>query len=318
MNALLPAHRLQRQASPFDLDDETTYRRWREAKLEHRPRQLNDLIVDVRNPLALSHAERDALLRRCAWWNMAIYRVVGYAGPDPNKSLVATLGAQLGLQRLDANWLADEDGISSIAVSAPRPGEERAGYIPYTDRALKWHTDGYYHPGVRRIRAMMLHCVRPAAQGGANTLLDHELAYIALRDASPRWVEALMADDAMGIPARDGADSVARAAQAGPVFSVDPHDGALHMRYTARTRSIAWKQDKATLAAVSFLERWLSEPNADAWHFGLDAGMGIVANNVLHDRSAFVDDAARPRLVWRSRYTERVAAPAAEGAWRNG
>jgi hypothetical protein len=48
--------------------------------------------------------------------------------------------------------------------------------------------------------------------------------------------------------------------------------------------------------------------------------MGIVANNVLHDRSAFDDDPAQPRLVWRARYLDRVAAPraAAEHAWLNG
>ena len=32
---------------------------------------------------------------------------------------------------------------------------------------------------------MILHCVRPARQGGDNRLLDHEMAYIALRDADP-------------------------------------------------------------------------------------------------------------------------------------
>ena len=56
----------------------------------------------------------------------------------------------------------------------------------------------------RRIHGMILHCVRPARDGGENALMDHEMAYIALRDADPRWVRALMADDAMTIPARTG------------------------------------------------------------------------------------------------------------------
>jgi hypothetical protein len=56
-----------------------------------------------------------------------------------------------------------------------------------------------------------------------------------------------MAPDAMTIPARTDEDGVARPAQSGPVFSVDVQ-GALHMRYTARTRSIAWKDDDATRA----------------------------------------------------------------------
>ena len=37
--------------------------------------------------------------------------------------------------------------------------------------------------------------------------------------------------------------------------------------------------------------------------------MGIVANNVLHDRSAFVDDPAQPRLIYRARYLDRVRQP---------
>jgi hypothetical protein len=320
MSAITQHSLLERRASPFDLADDASYRRWRAGKLALRARRLDELIVELRDPLAMTHAERDALLQRCAWWNMAIYRVHGAAAGTPRRSLVSALGRQLGLVRLDANWLADEDGISSIEVSAPRPGLDRAGYIPYTNHALKWHTDGYYHPSERRIRAMLLHCVRPAAQGGANTLLDHELAYIALRDASPRWAAALMADDAMTVPAREGADGVARAAQGGAVFSVDARDGALHMRYTARTRSIAWKQDKDTLAAAAFLERWLADGNPDAWRVQLAPGMGIVANNVLHDRGAFADDPARPRLVWRARFLDRAAPPegGTEHAWRNG
>ncbi len=90
---------------------------------------------------------------------------------------------------------------------------------------------------------MILHCVSAAREGGDNALVDHEMAYIALRDANPAWVRALMAEDAMTIPARMGEAGVARAAQSGPVFSVDPASGALHMRYTARTRSVEWKAD---------------------------------------------------------------------------
>ena len=298
-----PAHAVD---SPFHLGDEAGYQRWRAAKLARKARRATDLIVDVANPRALTAAERDALLRRCADWNMAAYRS---GGAFQDKDTARAVGRQLGLQRLDCHWLADEDGVSSITVSAASDG--RGGFIPYTDRPLKWHTDGYYHPHDQRIRAMLLHCVRPARSGGVNALLDHELAYIALRDASPRWLQALMAPDAMTIPAREDAEGVARPAQAGPVFSVDPVDGALQMRYTSRTRSIVWKDDAATLKAVAFLERLLADDNTDVLHLRLDAGMGLVANNVLHDRSAFVDDPAHPRLLYRARYLDRIAPPEA-------
>jgi hypothetical protein len=315
MNAMLESAPRLRSGSPFDLDDHATYQAWRAAKLANRARGVDDLIVEVGDPQALGAHEREALLQRCAAWNMAVYRSPrGVQDRDTPRAI----GRQLGLVRLDANWLADEDGISSIAVSQCSDG--RGGFIPYTDRPLKWHTDGYYHPPQQPIRAMLLHCARPAARGGVNALLDHELAYIALRDASPRWMHALMADDAMTIPAREDEAGTARPAQSGPVFSVDPCDGALHMRYTARTRSIEWKNDAATLEAVAFLERVLADDNPDVIRLRLEGGMGIVANNVLHDRSAFVDDPARPRLIFRARYLDRVARPAdhREPAWLNG
>jgi hypothetical protein len=304
MSAIAERVDLERRYSPFDLGDEAGYQRWRANKLTLRARRAEDLIVDVADPAALSNAERQALLQRCAQWNMAVYR-----GPNaaPDKAIARAIGAQLGLHRLDANWLADEDGVSSITVSQASDG--RGGFIPYTDRPIKWHTDGYYHPAGRCIRAMVLHCARPAASGGANALLDHELAYIALRDASPRWAAALMAPDAMTIPSRESESGVERAAQSGPVFSVDPQDGALHMRYTARTHSIEWKADVVTHKAVAFFERFLNDDNPYVLRLSLQAGMGIVANNVLHDRSGFVDDPAQPRLLYRARYLDRIRSP---------
>ena len=319
MAAVLPDPATAARGSPFDLDDDAAYRRWRDAKLAHRPPDADALTVDVADPRALSGAERDALLACIAHANMALYRSPVTA---EDKHLPRALGAQLGLHRLDANWLADEDGISSIAVSDRSDG--RGGFIPYTDRAIRWHTDGYYHPRQRRIHAMILHCVRPAREGGANALLDHELAYIALRDASPGHVRALMQPDAMTIPAREDEGSVARAAQTGPVFAVDAA-GSLHMRYTARTRSIEWKADAATRAAVACLEALLASDSPWILRARLGAGMGFVGHNVLHDRGAFADDPARPRLLYRARFLDRVAPPhdarpaqIAAASWRNG
>ncbi|MEO6065099.1 MAG: TauD/TfdA family dioxygenase [Lysobacterales bacterium] len=312
-NALLETAATPHVVGPFDLDNQAGYLKWRTTKLASRARCLADLIVDVGDPQALTPEEHTSLVERCAKWNMAVYRsATGAHGKDT----ASAIGRQLGLHRLHANWLADEDGISSITVGAGDHGS----IVPYTNKPLKWHTDGYYHSQQQQIKAMLLHCERPAASGGENRMLDHELAYIALRDASPRWALALMADDAMTIPGREDATGMARPAQAGPVFSVDPQDGELHMRYTARTRSIAWKQDPVTLKAASFLERLLVDDTANVITLRLEPGMGIVANNVLHDRSAFVDDPARPRLIYRARYLDRVASPTgnAEAMWRNG
>jgi hypothetical protein len=111
----------------------------------------------------------------------------------------------------------------------------------------------------------------------------------------------------MTIPERTDEYGVARGAQTGPVFSIDPASGRLHMRYTARTRSIEWKQDATTLAAVAMLEELLASDLPHIHRTRLEPGMGLLCNNVLHDRAAFVDDDAAPRLLYRARYHDRIA-----------
>jgi len=289
-----------RLPGPFDPGAEDVYAAWRAEKLRAYPAAVAYLQVPVRDPRALTPAERAALADRCRRANMAVY-----TSPvaDADKELPRALARQFGLRRLDRNWLADDDGISSVTVA----GESgRGDYIPYTNRPIRWHTDGYYNPSARRIRAMVLHCVASAASGGENALLDHEIAYLLLRDADPTFVVALMQPDAMTIPARSDDQRVARAAETGPVFSVDPDDGALHMRYTARTRSIEWKNDRAVRAAAAFLEWLLTNPSPYVFRVTLQPGMGLLCNNVLHDRSGFNDDPARPRLLYRARYYDRI------------
>ena len=149
--------------------------------------------------------------------------------------------------------------------------------------------------------------MRPAATGGENRLLDHEIAYILLRDADPEYVKALSAPDAMTIPANATEGAEFRPARTGPVFSSDA--GHLHMRYTARTRSIEWRSDGTTRAAVQFLDRALDADSPYVFALRLSGGQGLVCNNVLHNRSAFTDDASPGlgRLVYRARYSDRIA-----------
>ena len=290
----IPAH--------FDLDNAAAYAAWRGRKLAAHPRRLEDLLVEIADPRRLTFAEREALLARCAVANMALY--ASPTGSDPDKDIPRLLGRQLGLVSLDANRLADDDGISPLAVA---PAGTRTEFIPYTDRGIKWHTDGYYNTLERQVRGLLLHCVQSAAAGGGNRLMDHEIAYILLRDENPDHIRAFMAADAMTIPPRLEEGEVARAAQAGPVFSVYP-DGHLHMRYTARTVSIEWKDDAATRAAVAALERILADDASPYVFRGrLEPGMGLVSNNVLHDRAAFRDTETRKRLLYRARYFDRIA-----------
>jgi alpha-ketoglutarate-dependent taurine dioxygenase len=296
-----PLQDISRAASLFDPDNVIGYREWRANKLAGYPADVSALTVEIGDPRALTVAERTALVVRCRRANMVVY-VSGVRDADPE--LPRALGRQLGLIRLDRNFLADDGGVSHVTVA----GEAGRGeFIPYTNRPIRWHTDGYYNPPARRIRAMLLHCVRRASVGGENTLLDHEIAYLMLRDENPDYVRALMGAAALTIPAREDEDGVARPAETGPVFSIEPESGALHMRYTARTKSVEWKRDPTVEAAVAVLGRVLATPSPYHRRVTLEPGMGIVCNNVLHDRTGFVDDPRALRLLYRARYYDRVA-----------
>lgn len=291
------------EGSPFDLANRAAYAEWRQRKLDTAPRRIEDIVVELGDPRQLTFAERDRLLALNASANMAVY--IGQTGRDPDKEIPRQLGAQVGLKTLDSHWLTDGDAISPISVRGAEVRGERREFIPYTDKPIRWHTDGYYNLPERTVRGMVLHCVESAASGGENQLLDHEIAYLLLRDENPDFIRALSAPDAMTIPARTDDNGVARAEQPGPVFSVDML-GYLHMRYTARTVSIAWQEDAATQAAKAALERILATPTPWTLHGRLEPGMGLVCNNVLHDRAGFTESPDKRRLLYRARYYERV------------
>ncbi len=285
---------------PFDLGDEPAYRAWRDAKLDGYPRVIEDLTVEIGDPARPGAEQLDTIAQACAKANMAAYR----APADTDKDAAVTLARCLGLERLDRTLNTADDRITELQVA---DGGAAADYIPYTNRPLSWHTDGYYNPPDAQVRGFLLHCRRPAASGGVNALLDPEIVYIRLRDRDPGLIATLMEADAMTIPANivDGAEL--RGAETGPVFSVI--GGRLHMRYTARRRHVAWKDDRRTETARQCLEEVLNGGDPYTFTCRLEAGQGLVCNNVLHNRSAFEDpaDGGPGRLVYRARFLDRVA-----------
>jgi hypothetical protein len=288
--------------NPFDLNNSSAYQAWREHKLTLVPRSLDDLIVEVRDPRKLSDAEQAAILERCRRANMAVY--ASQLGEREGTEIVLDCGRYFGLQRLDHNAGAEADAVTALTV---RSDALHSRYIPYTNRPIHWHTDGYYNRLDLQNRALLLHCVRPAEQGGENALIDHELVYLLMRDADPGYIQALMQDDAMMIPRHivDGIEL--RPDRTGPVFMVTV-DGHLHMRYTMRKRNVVWNSDPTVTAAVTWLEDLLNGDSPYILRGTLQPGWGLVSNNVLHDRSGFddADDPARKRLLYRARYYDRI------------
>ncbi|MGF1545983.1 MAG: TauD/TfdA family dioxygenase [Thiotrichales bacterium] len=296
------AFNLECNFSPFDLADDTAYRAWRARKLEWMNADPLPEIVAISDPSRLSTVEFSVLQRQLQHSNYAVYQLP--ADFVVNKAWIIRFGQWFGLNRLDSNLCADEDSVTSLRVV----GDGRhAGYIPYSNRPINWHTDGYYNPNGRYVRAFILHCAQPAATGGENSLLDHEFAYLALRDADPNFVTALMHPQAMTIPPNEENGVEIREAETGPVFSIDPQTGCLHMRYTARKRNIQWRDDATTQAAVTYLQGLLEAQAPPIFTHRLQAGQGLICNNILHNRSGFADSDAQQRLYFRARYYDRIA-----------
>jgi len=300
-----PQQQYDPASSPFHPDNRDHYPRWRDQKLRDYPESLGDLLVEINDPRTLRDCEHEALLQRCRKANMALY--ASNTGDDPDPAIPLSLGQRFGLHTLNHNWLADETGLTSLTV---RDTGVRQNYIPYTNRAINWHTDGYYNALDRQIGALNLHVVQQAARGGENTLMDHEIAYILLREQNPDYIRALMAPGVMTIPARiDEGGTLARPEVAGPVFSILP-SGDLHMRYTIRVNNVMWTDDPLSREALDCLQKILNGDAPWIFHGRLESGMGLVSNNVLHDRAAFTDDETHKRHYYRARYFDRLAGTA--------
>ncbi|MCK4709019.1 MAG: TauD/TfdA family dioxygenase [Gammaproteobacteria bacterium] len=282
--------------NPFDLDNPIAYENWRDEKLENYPDSAEKLIVEINNPLQLTKAEHSEIVKHCRKTNMTVY--VTKEGSNSDKYIALRLAEQFDLKFLDKNMGADDDGITSLQVSN-HPARKR--YIPYTNKLIHWHTDGYYNQADQQIRALCLHCVRPAQEGGENALMDHEIAYIRLREENPEYIQALMSPKAMTIPANVKDGLMIKPDRSGPVFSISDNN-KLHMRYTERARNVIWNPDMTTLTAVTALEKLLHSDDPYIYRLTLQSGWGLISNNVLHDRSGFIDNENESRLLYRLRY----------------
>ena len=287
---------------PFDLGDASAYAAWRERKLTDSPRDIQALSVAIADPRDPSAEEIAAVRERCRRFNMAVYTV-----PDalPKEDVLA-LAARFGLEHLETPLHTGEDGITELSV-AGMADKQRGLYIPYSNKPLSWHTDGYYNPAGQWVLGMLLHCVRPAETGGESQLFDPDIVYIRLRDENPDFIRALMHPQTLTIPANDVENGDVRGEEAGAVFAVI--DGHLAMRYTHRVRSAVWRDDPVTLEARAFLRAILDDGDPLMLTHRLSAGEGVICNNVLHRRTGFEnpDQSGQGRLLYRARFRDRVA-----------
>jgi hypothetical protein len=289
--------------SPFTLNNLNAYLSWRTKKLAAYPLLPEQLFTPIHDPENPSETELAQLQDICRQHNLALYRFM--QGDLRSKRHVHRLGQKVGLFQLDSNLCADEDSLTSLHVTTHAGQHD---YIPYTNKPLSWHTDGYYNLPEEQIHGMLLHCAQPAMEGGESWLMDHEITYILLRDANPDYILALMHPDAFTIPANILNGEILRPERSGPVFSVTAA-GNLHMRYSARQRNVIWRDDPLTHEAAEFLLNLWQQDSPYKIRYTLQAGEGVLCNNVLHCRTSFKDsdDPACTRLLYRGRYFDRVA-----------
>ena len=299
-----PANALFRYQDIFVSGNEGIYDIWRGRKLAECAAISQREIIGLDNFSRPSQTETSQILSRCNAHNFAFYQLTEPVPDEELRPSLISFCRSLGLNRAETNRSQADDGIVSIQVEKHAIG---SGYIPYSDKSLSWHSDGYYNAPSKRIKGMVLHCVRDASEGGENEFLDHEVVYIRLRDANPAYAAALMQQDVMSIPENRDQRSKYRAPSIGPVFFFDDISGRLQMRYSARSRNIIWRDDDETTKARAMLKEIMADDPMIVRH-KLQPGQGIISNNILHNRTKFtnrVDDTSS-RLLYRIRYLDAV------------
>jgi len=298
MGVRVPAAAALLRRQPVRARNEEAYARWRDRKLAARARSAADLVVEVGDPRALTPAEKarsSAAAGSTTWPSTRARHGPGQVrAPAPGRAARA---------RHARHQLPRGRGRHHEHRRHRREGD--GGFIPYTTHRIRWHTDGYYNPPQLRIRAMLLHCVRDAASGGDTALLDHELAYLLLREDDPAHVAALMAPDALAIPARVDEEEWPDPKPRGRSSRRIPHGRPAHALHRA-TRSVAWKDDAATAAAAARLAAIL---DGDSGSFCARASCPAWARvQQRAPREERLRGRSRPPApAVRARYVERIA-----------
>jgi hypothetical protein len=284
--------------SPFILENQTEYISWRDNKLSLYPKDIESLSIsfDFEN---IDINKITQLKKIVENYNFAIY---DFSAQISDKKL-QEFCVQLNLMSSVSNLLADENGISSITDNSSLVQKKlNIEYIPYTNKPLNWHTDGYYHPLDSTVKSFLLHCNEPAQKGGENLLLDHEILYIFLRDHNPDFIDVLMQENIMEIPKNKNSGS--SSSSIGPVFYIDT-ENFLNMRFTSRQQNIIWKKDDMIKKIKDYISSFILDDDKYIFKLLLKKNQGYIANNILHKREGYLDGENK-RLLKRLRFSERI------------
>jgi len=181
-------------------------------------------------------------------------------------------------------------------------GTAKGRFPPYSSKAIQWHTDGYYNAHNDSIRCFTLHCLSPAASGGALVLMDDALLLLAMLVENPSMVTLMSHPNAMTLPQNRDAMGHDRPDRHVPMVT-GHDDGSISLRFTTRARNITYRNAETEVAAKRAAKLIEAHPQ---WHrrIKLKQHQGIVTRNILHARDAFTDASDSPkRQILRGRFT---------------
>ena len=264
--------------------------RWAEEKEKNIPQNSDGILVNIHDINNVKTSEIAKIKETIYKYNSCIYSSKIALKSNTNLLKFVEL---VGMRTYDCN------NIESNEISTITPLQNsKINYIPYTDKPLNWHTDGYYDK--KSIFSWLLHCVNPATQGGENYLLDHELVlreYLLRNDD----INNLMAEDALTIPE---SKYTSRSEISTYIFSFKNKYKRLHMRFSMRKDNIGTSA-KASPAIVKLREIIEDDCAKYSLTYKLQKNEGIITNNILHGRKAFKDDKVKRKLL-RIRSYERL------------
>ena len=264
--------------------------KWAAQKENNIPKNINEISVEIKDINRATKNEISKIKSTLDKFNSCLYR----SNRDlESNSCLLDFAKAVGMKTFDCNNI-EANEISTISSIK----NEKIQYIPYTNKALNWHTDGYYDK--KPLFSWLLHCINPADDGGENYLLDHELAmreYVLSYDD----IEVLMNKRAITIPESQGSN---RSELSTYIFSFDNDYEKLHMRFSMRKENI--KMSDNTFTAMSKLTDVI-ENNCSKYSitYKLSKNEGILSNNILHGRNSFKDDKVQRKLL-RIRSYERL------------
>ena len=272
----------------------TNYKRWADKKLQGFSNKLDDLIVEIDNPNAISKSEKNIMLKTINQHNIVFFQI--NKGTLNLKSSIKALASQIGLGNYEIDSKSDNDGLTEIKIhNSMKPSAE---YIPYTDKQLNWHTDGYYNNEKNLILSWLLFCKSQSENGGMNKYMDHEIAYILFNKNFDN-IDDLMLHNAYRIPENK---LTGRKAVDNAIFSFIKNK--LYMKFSMREKNIIWN-DKSKEATNNLKDIINSSKKYHISH-KFSEGQGVITNNIIHMRTSFTNLEKKNRLLYRLRSKKRM------------